>query len=278
MSDAIPRRRFLFTAGAALIGTRGAGARAHRQEGASLLKAAINGGRRRGSHPALPTTPEECARDAAAVVRAGAGAIHVHVRNAGGDQSIAPEDIAAVVTAMRRAAPDTPIGVSTQFGIVGDATRRHDLVSRWSVLPDFASVNFNEDGSVELAKLLVSRGVGIEAGLPDAESTRTCVESGLARQCLRIMMEPRQSDFDEAIRNVNEMEAVLDAAQIDRPRLLHGFRTMSWQLIEEAARRGHQTRAGLEDTFELPDGSQAEGNAQIVAEAARRIAEIRARR
>lgn len=277
MTDKIPRRRFLLAAGAALVAARRAGAPTPWQE-RPLLKAAINGGRARGSHPALPTTPEECARDAGAVVRAGAGAIHVHVRNAAGEQSIDADDVAAVVGAMRRAVPDTPIGVSTLLSVVGDAKRRRDLVAGWSVLPDFASVNFDEEGSVGLAMLLISRGVGVEAGLPDAASARGCIESGLARQCLRIMMEPRQQDFGDAIRNVNEMEAVLDDAQIDRPRLLHGFRTVSWPLIEEAARRGHQTRAGLEDTFELPDGSPADGNAEIVAEAATRIAEIRERR
>ncbi len=277
MSDAIPRRRFLLTAGAALVTSRRlGGVRAWREP--PLLKAAINGGRAKGSHPALPTTPDECARDAAAVVRAGAGAIHVHVRNETGEQSIEPDDVAKVVEAMRAAAPGTPIGVSTMLGIVGDARTRHDLVARWSVLPDFASVNFDEEGSVGLAMLLISRGVGVEAGLPDAASTRACVMSGLARQCLRIMMEPRQQSFDDAVRNVNEMEAVLDGAGIDRPRLLHGFRDMSWPLIDEAARRGHQTRAGLEDTFELPDGSRADGNAAIVAEAAARVANISARR
>jgi len=277
MSDAIPRRRFLLTAGAALVAARRVGAPRPWQQEPPLLKAAINGGRAKGSHRALPTTPEECARDAAAVVRAGAGAIHVHVRNAAGEQSIDPDDVGAVLVAMRAAAPGTPVGVSTMFGIVGDAKRRHDLVAGWQVLPDFASVNFDEDGSVGLAMLLVSRGVGVEAGLPDAASTRACVESGLARQCLRIMMEPRERAFDEAIGNVNEMEVVLDGAGIDRPRLLHGFGDMSWPLIEEAARRGHQTRAGLEDTFELPDGSRADGNAEIVAQAAGRIVDISGR-
>jgi uncharacterized protein (DUF849 family) len=274
MSRVIPRRGFLLAAGAGLFAVRSARAAGFDRAEPPLLKAAINGGRARGSHPALPTTPEECARDAAAVVLAGAGAIHVHVRNFDGVQSVASEDVAAVLTAIRGAAPETTIGVSTQLGIVGDAAKRHALVAGWSVLPDFASVNFDEEGSVGLAMLLISRGVGIEAGLPDAAATRTCVESGLARQCLRIMMEPRQSELGAAIQNVNEMAAALDAAGNDRPRLLHGFRTMSWPLIEEAARRGHQTRAGLEDTLEMPDGTQARDNAEIVAEAVKRMAAV----
>ena len=87
-----------------------------------------------------------------------------------------------------------------------------------------------------------------------------------------IRMEPRAGDLEAALQNVSEREAVLDAGGIDRPRLLHGFRATAWPLIEEAARRGYDTRAGLEDTFEMPDGSTASDNGEIVAEAARWIA------
>ena len=57
-----------------------------------------------------------------------------------------------------------------------------------------------------------------------------------------IRMEPRAGDLEAALQNVSEMEAVLDAGGIDRPRLLHGFRATAWPLIEEAARLG-TTRA-----------------------------------
>jgi uncharacterized protein (DUF849 family) len=240
-----------------------------------LLKAAINGARSPGSHPALPITPEQCGRAAAASVAAGAGAIHVHVRGPGGGQSLEAADVARTLSAVRADVPRTPVGVSTLLGIVGDVARRHELVASWSVLPDFASVNFNEEGSVALAELLLGRGVGVEAGLFDAAATRTCVESGLAPRCLRLMFEPRGDALEAALRSVGEMEAVVDRAGIERPRLLHGFRAVAWPLIEEAARRGYQTRAGLEDTYELPDGTAARDNAEIVAEAARRIGAVR---
>ena len=48
----------------------------------------------------------------------------------------------------------------------------------------------------------------------------------------------------------------------------------AWLLIELAAQRGYDTRAGLEDTFELADGTTARDNAEIVTEAARRIAAV----
>ena len=267
------RRDFLAaTAGVFALG--GCGAARRQSAGTRLLKAALNGGRQPGTHPALPMTPDEFAEAARRVVEVGAGAIHVHVRDPAANESVRAEDVGRIVTALRAAVPDTPIGVSTHFGIVGDAEQRHALVTEWSVLPDFASVNFNEPGAASLAELLMDKGVGVEAGLFDAAATSTCVESGLAPDCLRLMMEPRGGDFQDAVRNVAEMEYVLDAAEVDRPRLLHGFRATAWQLIELAAELGYDTRAGLEDTFELADGTTARDNAEIVAAAARLIATV----
>jgi len=242
----------------------------------SLLKAAINGARASGSHPALPVTPESCARAAASSVAAGAGAIHLHVRGPDGAQSLGDAAVAATLAAVRRAVPGIPVGVSTLLSITGDAPLRRELVEAWSVLPDFASVNFNEEGSVELAELLLASGVGVEAGLFDLAAARACVASGLAPRCLRLMLEPRSGALADVLGRVDLMEEALDGGGGDRPRLLHGSRELAWALIDEAARRGHQTRAGLEDTFALPDGSAARDNAEIVAEAARRIAAVRA--
>jgi beta-keto acid cleavage enzyme len=52
------------------------------------MKAAINGGRARAEHPAIPITLEEQAKDAAAVIAAGAGAIHLRVRGSDGRESL----------------------------------------------------------------------------------------------------------------------------------------------------------------------------------------------
>jgi uncharacterized protein (DUF849 family) len=53
-----------------------------------LIKACLNGGTTRQQHPAVPLTPDELAVDARDAVRAGAGAIHVHPRDASGDETL----------------------------------------------------------------------------------------------------------------------------------------------------------------------------------------------
>lgn len=242
-----------------------------------LIKACINGGRRPDAHPALPTTPIALAWAAAAAVRAGAGAIHFHVRGPDREQSLDAEDVARCLIAVRRAIGPVRVGISTLLSIVKDPEKRLAVVAKWTVVPDFASVNFNEAGSPALAKLLIEKGVGVEAGLFDAAAAETFVRSGLASSCLRILLEPggrAGPEVASAVKLATEMEAVLEKAGVALatvPRLLHGSNATAWGVIDEAIRRGYDTRAGLEDTLTLPDGTIAADNAAIVAEARRRV-------
>jgi uncharacterized protein (DUF849 family) len=239
-----------------------------------LLKACINGARRPDAHPALPTSPVSLSWAAAAAVRVGAGAIHFHVRGPDLEQSLNADDVARCLSAVRLAVGAVPVGISTLLSITKDPDRRLALVSAWSALPDFVSVNFNEAGSPAMARLLIDKGVGIEAGLFDAAAAETLVTSGLAGRCLRILLEPRGATVAAAIASADQMIAVLDKAGITpatTPRLLHGSNATAWGVIDEAARRGYDTRAGLEDTLTLPDGTVAADNAAILAEARRRV-------
>jgi uncharacterized protein (DUF849 family) len=111
-----------------------------------LIEACLNGGTSRRQHPSVPRTPEELAADARDAVRAGAGAIHVHPRDASGDETLEADAVLAAVRAVR-AAVDVPVGVTTGIWVVGgDPARRLELVSGWTGddRPDFASVNLSE--------------------------------------------------------------------------------------------------------------------------------------
>ena len=59
-----------------------------------LIKAAMNGMRTRSEHPLIPITPDQQAREAAPAIKAGAGAIHVHVCGPNGAGSLKPDDVA----------------------------------------------------------------------------------------------------------------------------------------------------------------------------------------
>ena len=133
-----------------------------------LLKACLNGARPVGSVAGLPVTPSEVARDALAAWEAGARAVHVHPRNAKGREGLDAGTIGATVTAIRSDVPDVPVGVSTGAWIEPDADARLALVRSWQVLPDFASVNWHEDGAERIAE---GYGVAVAGELVQARQT-----------------------------------------------------------------------------------------------------------
>lgn len=238
--------------------------------GRPLLKACLNGARPAGTL-GVPLTPSEVAQDARAASDAGAGAVHVHPRDADGDEQLDAATIGATVSAIRAIVPDRPIGVSTGAWIEPDAGARFALVESWDVLPDFASVNFHEEGAAAIAALLIERGIGVEAGLWTVEAARDFVESDVASRCMRILIEPRAVNDVDALRTMDEISAVLDAARAGTPRLAHGTREATWVVLQAARDAGFDLRIGLEDTTMLPDGSVADSNAHLVAAAIRLI-------
>jgi len=229
---------------------------------AVLVKCCLNGARPLDEHPGLPRTAEDAAAEAAAAVAAGAGAIHVHPRNAEGAESLDPETIAAWVGAIRAACPSVPVGVSTGAWIQPDLEARVAQIATWrDPLPDFASVNVSEDGFQAVAQACLQRGVAIEAGLFDASDAARLIDTGSDLDWLRVLVEVGDH------REVASVDAALDDAAFAVPRLYHGFNADTWVVIREARRRGRDVRVGLEDVLALPDGSLARGNTELVAAA-----------
>lgn len=245
-----------------------------------LIKAAINGGRSKAEHTAAPVSPDEQAAAVVDCLKAGANAIHLHVRSTSSDgsihsekESLYAEDVARTLLAVRSLSPHAQIGVSTGAWILPEPARLQ-AVTAWEVLPDFASVNFGEDGAAELARLLLSRGVDVEAGLCDADAAEVFLKSGLAPRCIRVLLEPQEQEMEHAIETVGAIEKVLVSGLLEFPRrlpfLLHGTEATAWPMMGEAITRGYDMRIGLEDTLVLPDGKKAQDNAELVAEAMRR--------
>jgi uncharacterized protein (DUF849 family) len=233
-----------------------------------LVKACLNGARDPGEHPSLPRTAEQAAREAGEAVEAGAGALHVHPRGPSGGESLDNEVVGAWLEAIRAAVPGVPVGVTTGAWIVPHPDRL-DLVGAWEVLPDFASVNVSEDGAVELAELLLGRGVGVEPGVVDLDDTRRLLESGLSDRCVRVLIEVEGHDADASVEQAAAIDAELERAGLGVAALHHGYGLDTWAVIDAALSMGRDIRVGLEDTLELPDGSRARGNADLVAAAVR---------
>ena len=228
------------------------------------MKACINGARTPEAHPNLPVTPEQLAAQALAAHGGGAKAVHMHPKNAEGVDSLLPEHVDAAVDAVRHAVPGLPLGVTTGFWALPDVDARMRAVDGWTVLPDFASVNWHEPGSEELARLLLSKGIGVEAGIFNAEAAESWAASEIAEHCMRVMIE-LLGDGDVA--TADDLLSQVMARQSPAPVLLHGMDESCWPLLEHAGKRGVQVRIGMEDTLRMPDGSTAPDNAALVSAA-----------
>jgi uncharacterized protein (DUF849 family) len=236
-----------------------------------LVQAALNGGTTRERHPAVPLTPAQLADEARGAQRAGAGTFHLHPRDPVGAQTLEPEHVLAAVAAVR-AATSLPVGVTTGIWTVhGDVRRRLDLVAGWTGQdrPDYASVNLNEPGTNELADLLTSLGIEIEAGVWEPADARRLGASTFRDMIAWVLMEPTDRTPADAVATAAATAAELASLGITARQVRHGYDLATWDVLRAAVADGQDIRVGLEDTTVLPDGATAAGNAALVAAAAR---------
>ncbi|MCX4385989.1 3-keto-5-aminohexanoate cleavage protein [Micromonospora peucetia] len=231
-----------------------------------MLKACLNGARGCDEHLAVPVTPAELAADAARCAGLGAGAVHVHPRDAAGRESLHPSVIAAALDAIRAACPEVPVGVSTGAWIEPEPAARVAAVRAWTVLPDFASVNAHEPGAEAVAAALRERGVLVEAGLWTVDAVETYARWRVPAG--RILVECMAEDPAVALADAAAMLSALPPSAAEGPPvLLHAEGPATWSVLAEAVHRGLHSRVGLEDTLLLPDGSIAPDNAALVVAA-----------
>jgi uncharacterized protein (DUF849 family) len=239
-----------------------------------FIQAALNGD---SKHPAVPRTADQIAQDAKAAATAGARSVHIHAFNDHGAETLDSDACAKTLRATRRECPGIPISLTTSAAIVEDPARRLAIISSWTELPDLVTANQGEEGIIKLCELLMSRGVEIEAGLLSVEDARKFVAAPIHLRWRRVLIEPLDADPDQAVRHAAEMEDIVLAAGVTLEQVHHGFGIASWAVNQRAITRGHGIRTGLEDVAVLPDGHEAESNAQLVRIALAMIASARLR-
>lgn len=236
-----------------------------------LLQACVNGARDVAQHPWLSVDATVVAGDAAGAVAAGAQAVHVHPKDEVGADSLAADDVARWLRAVRSACPGVPVGVTTGAWAEPDVERRLAAIAEWTELPDFASVNWHEAGADDVAALLRSRGIGIEAGIWDASGLEAWRISPVRDECLRVLVE-LPDEAAEVVRDHAEgLIAHVAAEETGIPILLHGEEGSAWPAFDLAVELGLDARIGLEDVLTLPDGRPAPTNAAMVRAASTRM-------
>jgi uncharacterized protein (DUF849 family) len=228
-----------------------------------MLQVCLNGARRRSESAHLPVTPQELAEAAREAVDAGAQDIHLHPKNHDGQDTLEPTHVDAAVAAVRAAVPAVPIGVTTGAWTMPDTQQRAALIRSWNVLPDHASVNWHEDGATTVASTLLERGIGIEAGIySGTHAARHFLAWPQAHRVLRVLAEVTDTNPQTAPGVAASLLNELSSTNL--PILLHGEDTAAWIILHTAATRGLDTRIGLEDVLQLPDGTPATSNAALI--------------
>ncbi len=235
-----------------------------------MLQACLNGKRSKDEHARVPCSPQELAADARMVREAGADELHIHPRATDGAETLERETISECLAAVRNSVPGMPVGVSTGQWIQPRGLERLELIKSWDNLPDYASVNVVESDSAQTMDILLSKSIGIEAGLWTDDDAKRFVGMPQLGRCLRVLLEINETDPDEAVAEAGRIIETLKNAGIELPVLLHGADGTVWRLLEVAKRAGISARVGLEDGLTLPDGSPAPDNRSIVS-AARQI-------
>lgn len=113
-----------------------------------IISAALTGtSTTREQAPAVPITPDEIAREAAAVVRAGASVLHIHVRDEAGrptmDTDIFEETFYKVKASLRDAGLDAVINLTTSGAYGGTAPDGLRLGHLCRLKPDMCSFDAN---------------------------------------------------------------------------------------------------------------------------------------
>jgi uncharacterized protein (DUF849 family) len=226
-----------------------------------FLQAALNGDRQ---HPAVPKTADKIAKDVKAVIDAGADSAHVHAFDDNGEETLDAIACSRMLKAIRSLCPGVSVSLTTSATIVPDPDKRMAIVQTWTDFPDLVTANQGEEGIIELSEWLMSRGVGIEAGLLSADDARKFIASPIRDKCRRVLIEPLDKDPTEALRHAAEMEEIVLNAGITIEQVHHGYDIACWAVNARAIGRGHGIRTGLEDVAVLPNGLTAESNAQLV--------------
>ncbi|WP_051794548.1 3-keto-5-aminohexanoate cleavage protein [Streptomyces sp. NRRL S-87] len=223
-----------------------------------MIQAALNGARSAADGTAVPLSPAGLAASAAAAAAAGAHEVQVRPKTPCGRDSLSPRVLGPLLAELR-SGTSLPVGV--------DAYTGGDRVAEWTVLPERAAVDWALPDAEELARLLLGRGVAVEAVVRSGTGAAArFLGSPLRGRVLRIVAEVAEPDPARAPGAARDLLAAL-GSRGGRPVLVHGSGRAAWPVLRTAARLGLDVRTGLADTLELPSGARAASNAELVAAA-----------
>lgn len=238
----------------------------------------------RDNTPYLPLTAKEIAAEARAAYEAGAVMVHVHARAKDGSPTQNLEDYRRIIEAIRLQAPDLIIQVSTGGAVsMGPEERLQPL----ELLPDMASlttgtVNFGDEVFHNAMPMVrgfaqVMKTMGIR---PELE----IFDTGMIPASLRLLKEGLLSEplhFNlvlgvpgGAAGTIKNLLHMVECLPANSTWTASGIGAAQLPLTTAAILLGGHVRVGLEDNIYYQRGELSEGNAPLVARAARLAKEL----
>lgn len=253
---------------------------------ARIMVAPTGARRGKADHPALPVTIAESAATAAACHAAGAGAIHLHLRDSAGGHLLEAEGYGAAIRAVRAAT-----GGGMQVQVTTEAAGRYDAAAQRALLEVLEA----EAASVALRELLPApreeaatgaalaaaarRGVALQYILytPDEIAwLADLVARGVVPDGFEVLFVMGRYDAgDSAPERLVDWLAAWRASGLEEavPWMVCAFGAPETRVLAAALALGGKARVGFENNLHRADGSLAADNAERVAT----IAEIAAR-
>jgi 3-keto-5-aminohexanoate cleavage enzyme len=256
-----------------------------------ILSCALTGAVTTKKHcPAIPYTPVEIAEEARRAYEAGAAIVHIHARNDDGSPTWAPATFAAI---MREVKARCPVLINWSTGGAGPMTSRIEHLAQ---RPAIAALNM---GSMNYAKWSAEKKqfafqfvfansfddiIGFAKAMKEhgAKPEMECFDTGHVNshpvlESLGLIEKPYHFSFIMGVLGgipASARHLAFQAEQVpagSRWKVI-GISRDQWPLAMAALALGGDVRVGLEDNFYLPNGSMAESNGALVAEAARLVA------
>lgn len=244
-----------------------------------LISVAPNGARRlKDDHPEIPLSPAELAVDAARCHEAGAGLIHLHVRDAQGRHSLSPDHYRPAIDAVRRAVGDGMI-IQITTEAVGRYSPAEQMATVRAVLPEAASFALRElipDAQSEPAARLFFSWVADVCILPqfilytpdEARRLLDLIDRGIVpfRRPPTLFVLGRYGDGPAS--HPAMILPFLDAWGSDGHWSVCAFGPSEIAVAAAALALGGHARVGFENSLERLDGSPLKDNAEQVGRVA----------
>lgn len=265
-----------------------------------IIEAAVNGGRSRREHPAIPVTPEEVAAEAERCAAAGACIVHIHAQDAEGNWRADAAWYAEAHRRIRERAPHLLISITTirpaHAPVSAALALLATLAGDPATKPDLASINLGHivlwergagatrrtthfpNGYEDIAALLIrcrETGIVPELGIMDIGFLSNAVllrDDGLLPAHPWFLVELDSPAFGAGkqvapatVANYDFLASALRAHFPVAVWAAHGVAQGGYAVLHRALETGAHIRVGFEDAVRLPDDRQAESNAHLVA-------------